>query len=79
MNFKVWLVLNDKSVTDAANEIDFSRRHLNGVACGYLKPGGKICRAIFKLTKGEVTQEDLMKNYHEHKKRQEQEVVNGNT
>ncbi len=65
MDLKMWLLIRDKTMTSFSKEIDFSRRHVDGVANGRIRAGDKLARVIAKATNNEVTQKDLDQKYND--------------
>lgn len=61
MKLKIWLVLNNKTLTQFCKEINYDITYISKIGKGKKKPGRKLAEMIEKATNGEVTIDDLMK------------------
>ncbi len=63
-----YLNLNKIKRKDFADKLNISYNHLNVVLSANKKPGEKLCKAVKKETRGEVTIDDLLSYYEKYHK-----------
>lgn len=68
MKLKIYLVLNKISITKLSKILRCSRDHLSRIANGTKRASRKLAEDIEKSTNGEVTVEEILKEYKEDKK-----------
>ena len=63
MDLKIWLVTKGRSVTDFADLLGYSRRHIDALVNGRSRVSPRLAKTITLWTDGAVTKEDLDKRY----------------
>lgn len=59
MKLKIWLVMNNMTLTKFCEEIDRDITYISKICKGKKKPGRKLGEIIEKATNGQVTMKDL--------------------
>ena len=59
MKLKMWLLIQKRSMTSLAKEINYSLNYISRVCNGFVKPGRKFVELIEKATNGEIKAQDL--------------------
>lgn len=60
-SLKEYLFYKGISITDFAKEVGASRNYISQISLGKLKPSKFLAKEIERLTNGEVTAEELLK------------------
>jgi len=68
MKLKIYLVLNNMSITDFSKNLRYSRDHLSRVINGTKRASKKLAEDIEKATNGEVKIEEVLSEYKGNKK-----------
>lgn len=68
MKLKVYLVLNNTSITDFSKTLRCSRDHLSRVINGSKRSSLRLAEDIERATNGEVTAQEIIREYKGDKK-----------
>jgi DNA-binding transcriptional regulator YdaS (Cro superfamily) len=60
MKLKVFLAINDMTLTEFAKKVDTGVQYLSSISCGRATPSKRLVKDIVQATNGQVTAEDLM-------------------
>lgn len=72
MRLRIYLFTKGITIAEFAKMIDFQARYISAIGRGACKAGKKVARVIEKATNGAVTAQEVLSEYDERRKKDEE-------